>query len=183
MTYEQQLEELIRENGQLMEDLRRVRELNLPDCFIAAGYIRGDVWDRLHGYEHRSIHTDIDVIFYDQTDTSEERETALERYLISTTGNDKWSFKNQARMHIRNGNPPYLSTEDATSWWPETATAVGARLDAQDELHMIAPYGLDDLFHMIVRRSPRFNDKEYYLSRVTAKNWKDQWPKMTIMED
>lgn len=183
MSYEERLRQYILENDLLMKDLERVRELGLPQCYIAAGYVRGTVWDRLHGFTNQAAHTDIDVIFYDPGDLSEEREWLLGQRLIEQTGNDKWSVKNQARMHIRNGNPPYRSSEDAVSWWPETATAVGTRLNSGNRLEILAPYGLDDLFGLVVRRSPRFEDRAYYISRVRSKNWKRQWPQLTILED
>jgi hypothetical protein len=113
----------------------------------------------------------------------EELFRQLERRLIERTGNPKWSVKNQARMHEKNGLPPFQSTEDAIAHWPETVTAIGVRLDDSDALQIVAPYGLKDLFDMVVRRSPRFQDRVYYLQRVHEKNWKKQWPKLTISEN
>jgi hypothetical protein len=164
-----------------MNDLRRVRELGLPQCYISAGYIRNYVWDRLHGFQDRAKHNDIDVVFYDSQDLSEARDRILENALIEQTGNDKWSVKNQARMHIRNGEAPYLSTEDALSRWPETVTALGVSLDEEDRMELCAPYGLKDLFDMIVRQSPLFTDRERYLERVVKKKWKEHWPHITVI--
>jgi hypothetical protein len=41
------------------------------------------------------------------------------------------------------------------STWPETATSIAVRLLANDELHVVAPCGLADLFGMVLRRNPR----------------------------
>jgi len=164
-----------------MADLRLVRSLELPQCYIAAGYIRNYVWDRLHGFQYRASHSDIDVVYYDASDCSETRDLELEQKLIQITGCTKWSVKNQARMHVRNGTAPYSSTEDALSRWPETATAVGARLNELDEAVICAPYGLDYLFRMIVRQSPMFGDRDYYLGRVSQKKWLEMWPNLTFI--
>ncbi|PWV90958.1 hypothetical protein DFQ01_1398 [Paenibacillus cellulosilyticus] len=167
----------------IMRDLRLVQTLGLPDWYIAAGYIRSIVWDELHGYEPGDRHDDIDVIYYEPSDCSEAKEKELEEQLKQKTGNPKWSVKNQARMHIRNGDAPYESAADAMSLWPETATAVGVRLDEADKLHIAAPYGLADLFNVVLRRSPRFENRTYYLQRMRAKQWHQHWPKLQVIED
>ncbi|MUG47522.1 nucleotidyltransferase family protein [Paenibacillus woosongensis] len=180
---EERVKRLIRDCEPLMQDLRTVRSLGLPDCYIAAGYIRGYIWDCLHGYEARLRHEDIDVIYFDPRLCSAERDEALQSRLIEESGNPRWSVKNQARMHIRNRALPYTSTADAMSRWPETATAIGVRLTDQDELELCAPYGLDDLLCMVVRRSPLFTDQLYYLERVRRKNWLQDWPLLTWITD
>jgi hypothetical protein len=83
-------------------------------------------------------------------------------------------------MHIKNNDEPYNSIVDAVSRWPETVTAVGIRLEENDSIAIIAPYGINDIFDMRVRRSPLFKDKEYFQKRVKNKNWKVIWPKLNI---
>lgn len=180
---EERLKSWICEHQPLMADLQRVRELDLPQCYIAAGYIRNYVWDILHGYERSDRHSDIDVVFFDPDNASRERDELLERKLRESTQNPMWSVKNQARMHIKNGDAPYRSTHDALSMWPETATAIGARLNPAGGIELVCPYGLEDLFALRVRRSPAFLKREYYLERVQRKQWAGQWPLLTIIED
>jgi len=180
---EQRLKEYIGRHKQLMTDLGMVRDLSLPQCYIAAGYIRNYVWDLLHGLEGTDRHTDIDVVYFDSSDVSEERDLRLEHGLRRVTGNPKWSVKNQARMHVNNGDEPYSSTYDALSYWTETATAIGAQLNEAGEIVLCCPYGLEDLFALRVRRCPNFHKRSYYLQRVEKKRWKEQWPQLTIMED
>lgn len=180
---EMKLKQYIEENEPMLNDLRRVRDLHLPDGYIAAGYIRNYIWDRLHGWDNRQQHNDIDVIYFDSNDCSEERDRELENQLIAATGNTKWSVKNQARMHEKNGNAPYTSTGDAISFWPEVVTAIAVRIDHEEQLEVLAPYGLEDLFQLKVRRSPRFEDRSYYLSRIHTKHWQQHWPLLQIEED
>jgi len=182
MPMEQALIALLEENDRFMRDLELVRSLRLPDGHIAAGYIRNQAWDRLHGFKAGERHADIDVVFYDPADRSERRDEAAERQLREMTGDPKWSVKNQARMHIRNGDAPYDSLSDALSRWPETATAVGARLDDNGRITLVHPYGLADLFGLVVRRSPAFADGAYYLDRIRKKGWSKLWPLLSIIE-
>jgi hypothetical protein len=72
---------------------------------------------------------------------------------------------------------------DAIRRWPETVTAVGVTLDDHNRITFIAPYGAEDIFEMRVRRSPLFEDIDYYRNRVTNKNWKEIWPRITIEWD
>jgi hypothetical protein len=181
MQCEERFVRALRQDEQIMQDLRRVRELRLPNCYIGAGYIRNYIWDDLHGYARRELHSDIDVVYFDAVHLQEERDIELEQRLRAASGSSKWSVKNQARMHLRNGDAPYQSTEDALRFWPERATAVAVQLDTDDQISICAPYGLEDLYALVVRKSPAFKDAAYYNERVRNKNWQEHWPKLTIV--
>ena len=62
-----------------MKQLRAVRTLALPDWCIAAGFVRNRVWDHLHGIAPPRPPADIDVLYYDATDLSKEREAGFTR--------------------------------------------------------------------------------------------------------
>ncbi|MHA0855385.1 nucleotidyltransferase family protein [Paenibacillus sp. CMAA1364] len=163
-----------------MKDLKVIRALHLPDGYVAAGYVRNYIWDTLHGYSTRTPLNDIDIIYYNPNQLDEEIDKEYERILNLVTGRLIWSVKNQARMHIRNGVKPYQSVEDAMSYWPETATAVGFRMENDNSISVICPYGLEDLFELRVRKSPLFKDDSFYKTRVIEKNWIEIWPKLEI---
>ena len=59
--------------------------------------------------------------------------------------------------------------------WPETATAIGARIVA-GRLEVLAPYGVGDLLAGVLRRAPRFGDERAYRARVSQKRWRQRWP-------
>ena len=61
----------------MMDILRSVRDLNLPDCWIGAGFVRNKAWDFLHEYSQRTPLSDIDVVFLDRTNTSLTKETEI----------------------------------------------------------------------------------------------------------
>ncbi|WP_251360287.1 nucleotidyltransferase family protein, partial [Staphylococcus aureus] len=56
-------------------------------------------------------------------------EQSLETKLMNIDATIPWSVKNQARMHVVNNMPPYSSSVNAISKFPETATALGVTLD------------------------------------------------------
>jgi len=157
--------------------LDAVRSLRLPDCWIGAGFVRNAVWDHLHG-RTSSLSGDVDVLWFDpdRADPSEDRK--IEAALRALDPSVAWDVKNQCRMHARNGDAPYRSATDALRCFPETATAVAVRWSDQDHCDIAAPFGLDDLFGLIVRPTPRFagDKRELYDSRIQAKGWLQTWP-------
>lgn len=163
-----------------LETLRAVREMALPDWAIGAGFVRSLVWDRLHGFEKATPLNDIDVLFFDPEDTRSARELEIEAALTEKISDRPWSVRNQARMHLRNGDRPYTSTADALCFWLETPTCVAVRLGAGDEIDVIAPFGLSDLIDMRIAPTARGRVRRAeYEERVARKNWLQTWPKAT----
>ncbi|XEC96594.1 nucleotidyltransferase family protein [Paenibacillus tarimensis] len=186
MNYENEYENRLREwmytNEAIVADLQLVRSLNLPDGYIAAGYVRNYIWDRLHGYDQRTGLNDIDLVYFDDRNTAEAADRGIEARLQQLTGDARWSVKNQARMHLRNKTEPYRSVSDALSRWPETATAVGIRLTEDDRVDICCPHGLKDLFELNIKRSPFFYDESFFRQRVEIKRWLVTWPLLRVIE-
>lgn len=177
------LQTLIANDPRRLRILQQVRELDLPDCWVAAGFVRSAVWDHLHQRSDSPLPQDIDVIWFDRSQTSPARDAELETVLRQQDESLQWSVKNQARMHLRNGDAPYASATEAMRYWPETATAVAVRLDEQDEVEIAAPLCLEDLFELIVRPAGRFKDEKQpiYRERLSSKNWQATWPQLKVL--
>lgn len=173
---------LIKNDPWRMNILKTTRSLHLNDWVIGAGFVRNIVWDYLHNINNK-FNSDIDIAYFDLQDLSEKTEDYYQEVLHKNM-NAEWSVTNQARMAtINNQSAQYISTEDALAHWPETATAVGVRLENDDSITIIAPYGLDDLFNLIVRMSPKFGDGiDDYNKRKLKKNWIAKWPKLKYVD-
>jgi uncharacterized protein len=166
-----------------MACLEAVAALGLPDGWIGAGFLRNLAWDRLHAFARPTPLADVDVIFFEPdsgTEREAEIETALARHLPAVP----WSARNQARMHGRNGDPPYRDTADALVHWLETPTAVAARLTAGGALEILAPFGLADLFALTVHPTPHARARPdrlaAYRLRVAQKAWLAVWPEVKV---
>jgi uncharacterized protein len=174
----------ITEDQWMMEILQAAQSLNLPDWWICAGFVRSKVWDVLHDFRERTTIPDIDVIYFDSNNLDEEEEKKLEEKLNYLIPNIPWSVKNEARMHMKNNIPPYSSAVDAISKFPETATALGVKLDENGNVQLIAPCGISDLINLEVKPSAFFTETkeriEIYENRITKKNWKSTWTKLKI---
>jgi len=162
--------------------LAHVRALDLPDCWIGAGFARDAVWDALHNRPPTIPSGDIDVIWFNKSCIDKAADDAIETRLRTLEPTFAWSVKNQARMHARNNDPPYASSIDAIRFWPETATAIAVRLQQNNQIEVAAPLGLDDLFHLIVRPTARFADEKrpVFQERVRTKRWLEKWPSLKL---
>ncbi len=175
------LADLILADSWQVQVLRAARKLALPDWAIGAGFVRSAVWDYAHGYREPTPLDDVDVVYFERADNSSEREVAHEQWLARAMPAVSWQVRNQVRMHEGNGDPPYRDTEDALRYWPETATCVAVRLEADDSLTIIAPYGLDDLLSLRARPTARGGTRyANYVARMRAKNWPARWPKVRV---
>lgn len=158
-----------------------VTRLDLADAWIAAGFVRNLVWDALHGYAATPLN-DIDVIYFDTSDQEAAKGLQAEADLQALAPAWIWQVKNQALMHSRNQDPPYLSSEDAMRYWPEQETAVAVRLNANAQLECLAPFGLQSLFAGQLTPNPR-RSAELFASRLRAKNWLSVWPDLQVSGD
>ena len=175
---------LIKKDAWMMEVLSAARELRLPDWWICAGFVRSKVWDTLHGFSKRTPVPDIDLIYFDTQYIDEMEDIQWEEQIKRSYPQLPWSVKNEGRMHLRNHLPPYTSSTDAISKFPETASALGVKLDEKDQLILTAPHGVDDVLQMKVRPTPFFKETKerlaIYEERIMKKNWKAIWTKIHI---
>lgn len=178
---------ILSQNDWFMKVLSAVRTCDPPDWLVGGGIIRNIVWDHLHDYLVPTPIKDVDVAFFDEADLTPRRDLAVQSQLQRTMPDVPWEAKNQAAVHLWYervfGYPvePLVSSADAIATWPEPATCVAVRLLENDEFAVVAPYGLDDLFHMILRRNPRRITNEIFQERIRAKEPLKKWPKVKMI--
>jgi hypothetical protein len=162
-----------------MSILRLVAELNLPDHYVAAGFVRNMVWDHL--FSTNTLLNDVDVIFYDPDDKEHYRESTAQSTLEKLDPSIKWQVKNQAFMHVRNGDPNYSCCADAMSYWPEKETAVAVKLLADGQIEVCAPFGVQSLIDGKLSYNPK-RTKAVFHQRLEKKQWLNIWPKLRVVE-
>lgn len=179
ITSEADILRLVKEDAWMMDILKTAGALKLPDWWVCAGFVRSKIWDVQHGFTERTPLADIDVIYYDPGDLREEVEKSWEALLKNRHPGIPWSVKNQARMHTVNNLPPYHSSTDGMSKFPETATALGLTLSGDGQLILAAPHGITDVIHLFLRPSPYFAARPHllpvYEKRIAGKNWQSIW--------
>jgi len=181
---EQDIIQLVKDDKWMMDILAAAQSLNLPDWWVCAGFIRAKIWDVLHGFANRTSLPDVDIIYYDNSNLDEEVEKKLEEKLRTMNPSIPWSVKNEARMHITNNIPPYSSSVDAISKFPETATALGLTINEQNQVILTAPWGVEDVVNLAVKPTPYFEETkeraEIYEERIAKKNWNSTWSNIKI---
>jgi hypothetical protein len=175
---------LLRRAPLLMEALRVARDVGAPDWLVSAGAIRDVVWDAAHDRPLTAMPRDIDVGFFDRSDLTPEHDQTVEEGLRARAPHLPWQAKNQATVHVWYPRTfgievaPFRSCAEAVATFPETATCVGVRLLADEDMLVAAPQGLGDLFGCVCRHNPTRVSASFYEQRVTEKGWRRRWPKM-----
>lgn len=181
-----QLVGLVRQGPALMAALQAVRALGLPSWAVGAGAVRNMVWDSLHGYSNATLLHDVDVVYFDYDHTFRKAEQWAQHRLSQCLPHIQWDVTNQAAVHFWYAQAfgqavaPLTSLQEGISTWPEYATCVGVCFSADDQLQVIAPYGLDDLFAMRVRWNPARVSAAAYSERVLEKAFARRWPQVRV---
>ncbi len=176
------LQSLIAGDAAMMGALAAVARAAPVGAWIGAGFVRNAIWDSLHGRDPDVAGlADLDVVFFDPSDMRAARDAAIEAALRAEAPELPWSVTNQARMHAWNGHAPYRDLADAVAHWPETATAIAARLGTTD-IELLAPHGVDDLLGLLLRPTPAFAQRPGVMyARMEAKGWLSRWPRLRLV--
>ena len=157
-----------------------------PSAYLAAGVIRNSIWVHLHDQHYALNRIEVDVIFFNPQDNG-YHEQRIQKYLEAIFPQIIWDVTNQALVHQwyrqENGESiaPLTSIAHALSLWPETATAVAVRLNAQDHLEFEAPLGLHDLFELNLRWNPALVSQAVFMERIQTKQFLQKWPLLTLV--
>ena len=96
--------------------LECVRLLDLPDSYIAAGFVRNLIWNHLHQKTHTTILNDVDVIYFDANELDTNKYLTYELTLKKLMPQLNWQVRNQALMHHKNNDLPYTSILNVMSY-------------------------------------------------------------------
>jgi hypothetical protein len=94
-------------------------------------------------------------------------------------------IRNQARVHLWYPEkfgipcPPHESTEAAIDTYEATAACLGVRAEPGGRWRVYAPYGLSDVFNLVVRPNPVLAPPGVYQAK--AERWQRRWPALTIL--
>jgi uncharacterized protein len=179
---------LVGDTPWFLQALNTVNRLELASWCIGAGVVRNLVWDSIEHGGRKSELSDVDVAYFDANNLSSERDQELQETLLAFQPDLPWEVTNQAAVHHWFGDyfghevPPLHSLHEAVASWPEYVTCVGVYLDVDDAVQVIAPFGLSDLFGMVVRHNPARASRRNFLDRVEKKQYRERWPRVTIIE-
>ncbi|MGE5286372.1 MAG: nucleotidyltransferase family protein [Micromonosporaceae bacterium] len=175
------------QNSTLTEVLARAADLDLPGWYLVAGCLFQTVWNVVTGRPPEAGIRDYDLGYCSSTDLSWEAEDA-----VIQAGNRIFrdlpvpvEIRNQARVHLWYEEKfgascdPHESTEAAIDTFEAATACLGVRLDPGGRWRVYAPYGLSDVFNLVVRPNPVLTPRGVYETK--AARWRAQWPDLTVL--
>ncbi len=184
------LESILNKSKKIKEILRVLEQYSkenqdFKNYYLAAGCINQTIFNYYHNYDLDYGIGDYDIVYYDE-DTSYEKEDIIIKDLKERLKHLdlKFDIKNEKRVHIwynekyKTNRKEYESVEDAISKWGTTITCLGVRME-NNKLIVCAPYGLNDLFNLILRPVKIDFTKEDYEKKVTK--WTSKWELLKVI--
>lgn len=181
------LEDIIMSSEIINIVIKRANQLNIDNYYIGAGCITQTIWNYLSDYPLDYGIKDIDFIYFDNVniDFESENRVIMQVKQIYSDLRIEMDVKNQARVHLWYKDhfgysiEPYTSIESAINTWPTTATAIGVRMNINNEFKVYAPFGLNDLFGKIVRANKAQITRQIYEKKVSS--WLSKWSDLIVI--
>ncbi len=165
-------------NSPWYASLRSIRDLQLPQAWVAGGAVRNTVWKELYRDKCQLGIKDLDLVFFDPASKCEFERSIKEKLEKLHPG---WEFdvKNQASFgRWRPWKFSFENSIDGIAHFLHTATAVGVRLTESGEPEIVAPHGLQDLFSGCIRCTPYRHGLEEAESK--QKEFLSMCPELTV---
>ena len=171
----------------LMRVLTVARHLCLPDWPVFSGAVYQPVLNHMTGRALDYGIKDFDLAYFDASDLSWDAEDAVIQAGHQLFGDlpAPVQIRNQARVHLWYGEkfgigcPPHVSTEAAIDTYEATTACLGVRAEPGGRWRVYAPYGLSDVFNLVVRPNPVLAPPGVYQAK--AERWQRRWPALTVL--
>lgn len=185
---ERRLADIVRADPGLMQVLATVRGLGLNDWRVFSGAVYQSAWNAVTGRPAGYGIRDYDLGYFDPEVSWDAEDAVIRRVAAAFEPpfRDMVEVRNQARVHLwfegKFGEPyeALTGTDEALARFVAPAFAVGVRLEDDDAISVAAPFGLEDVFGMVLRPNP---------NRPLAKGWnkavsnaRARWPELTVIE-
>jgi hypothetical protein len=180
-------EMIIRSDPDLMQLLESIRRLRLPQWRLVAGCLYQTVWNVLTARDRGTGIKDYDLIYFDNDDLSWTAEDRVIRSVATATREcvGPIEVRNQARVHLwfesRFGTAydRLSSADEALHRYASIVHAIDVRLEDDDRLDTVAPFGLDDLFSMVIRPNYALDNSVWHTRK--ARRAQAIWPEVLVV--
>ncbi|UFN47537.1 nucleotidyltransferase family protein [Roseomonas sp. OT10] len=180
---------LLRRDAALLRLLGVLRGLDLPDWLLVSGCLYQSAWNALTGRPADYGLRDYDLAYFDPDTSWEAEDRVIRRVAAATAGLGlpaPVEARNQARIHLwfeghfgHCYGSPLRDTAQALTRYAATAHAVGVRWEADGAWRVVAPFGLEDLFAMVLRPNPALDNAASHAAK--AARAKAFWPEVTVL--
>jgi hypothetical protein len=189
MKHADELEAILRRSERLMQVLTTIRDLDLPDWLLFSGAVYQRVLNHVGGRDLDYGIKDYDVGYFDPSDISYEAEDVVIKRVAAAFEpplRELVEVRNQARVHVwfeskfGEAYEPLTCSAEAPGRFVSPMFAVGVKLEPDERMTVVAPFGLDDLFAGILRPNPARGERNF--PRISA-SAKARWPELEVIAD
>ena len=179
------LEAILRAAPSLMQVMEAARELDLPDWLLFSGAIYQRALNHLTGRDPDYGIKDYDLGYFDPDTSYDAEDLVIKRVAraFEPPLREMVEVRNQARVHLwfedKFGEPyaPLGSSAEALGRFTSSTFAVGARLEPDGRMTIVAPFGLEDIFALRLRPNPTRATNGFLRTAQAAQR---RWPELTI---
>ncbi len=174
---------LLNRNNALI--LERFPELGLRDWWLTSGCLFQTVWNLKSGRPADRGIDDYDICYFSE-DSSWDAENEVIRCAdaLFSDLSIKVQVRNQARVHLWYTEkfgvayPPLMTAGEGILRFPASPQTVGIKRTGEDFLDVYAPFGLGDIWDMVVRPNRGLPLTDIYSEK--AASWHSKWPALTV---
>jgi uncharacterized protein len=183
---EHRLVAMVRGDPDLTRVLETTATLGLNDWLVFSGSVYQCVWNAVTGRPPGHGVRDFDLGYFDEAVSWDAEDAVIRRVAAAFDEplRSRVEVRNQRRVSewfpakFGEPYPPVASTAEALDRFVAPAFAVGVRLALDGHIIVVAPFGLQDVFDMVVRPNP---------NRPLAKDWdrviaglRARWPEVKV---
>ncbi|MEX5719941.1 nucleotidyltransferase family protein [Geodermatophilus maliterrae] len=170
------------------EVLRRAPALGVHDWWLTAGVLFQTVWNARTGRPPGTGILDADLFYFDPDTGWDAEDAVIARAVPLFAGLPvPVEVRNEARVHLwyagRFGVPApaaFRDCSEAIDSFAAVCCAVGVTVDSAGRPRVYAPYGMGDLFDLVVRPNRR-SPAPRHVYEAKAARWQSVWPELTVL--
>ena len=165
--------------------LERFPRMGVRDWWLTSGCIAQTVWNLRSGRPADEGIRDYDVVYFSD-DVSAEAEDQVIRDAARLFADlpKPVEVRNQARVHLWYPEKfgldptPLASAGEGILRFPSTTTAIGVKRTGADFLDIFAPFGLSNVWDMVVKPNRTLSVAQTYAEKTAR--WQKQWPQLVV---
>lgn len=165
--------------------LERFNGLGIADWWLTGGCLFQSVWNLRSGRAVGQGIKDYDVIYFSEDQSWEaEDQVARDVERLFADLDAKVEVRNQARgeLWIQENYgiewSPVANVSEAIMRNAVRAASIGLKRTGDDYLDLFVPFGLDDVWNLIVTPNRSLKLAKQFAEKVAR--WKQEWPQLTV---
>lgn len=138
-------------------------------------FARDAVWEAAHQRAPQPV-APIEITYVNRARTEPAIDAQLRVELRARAPKKAWTVENAARR-----GPEVRSMRQVLRAAADTTRAVGLRLSRSGNLQVLAPYGLDDVFDLVLRPT-RGGSVDALRAEAESQGWVNRYPQLRFAE-